>query len=82
MARRKPRARDRSGAISEVQLDGSVTLYGVEDWTQVREDDVVRVVDRTSAGNARPRPAADDDTEADDGRPGTRLLDGEGPIFL
>jgi hypothetical protein len=29
------------GAVTKVELDGSVTLYGIEDWTQVRDDPVL-----------------------------------------
>jgi hypothetical protein len=37
---RQEHSRRRKGAIPETQLDGSITLYGVEDWTQVRDDPV------------------------------------------
>jgi hypothetical protein len=49
MSRRDSRSRHRTGAIPEVERDNSVTLYGIEDWTQVRDDPVVRIVLRTGA---------------------------------
>jgi hypothetical protein len=57
MPRREPRSRHRNGAVPEVELDGSVTLYGLEDWTQIRDDSLLRVV---------PRAASDDKREAGD----------------
>jgi len=36
-------ARQRKGAISEVELDGSVTLYGIEDWTQLGDSPVLEI---------------------------------------
>ena len=44
-------ARRRRGAVPEIQLDGSVTLYGVEDWTQVKDDPVVLEVPNMQAGD-------------------------------
>ena len=44
MPRRNPQPRHRKGAIPEVERDNSVTLYGIEDWTQVRVDPVVRTL--------------------------------------
>lgn len=46
MSRRDPDppARRRRGAIPEVEIDGSVTLYGVEDWTELRDDPVFEIV--------------------------------------
>lgn len=37
-------ARSRLGAIPERELDGSVTLYGIEDWTQLSDDPVLEIV--------------------------------------
>jgi hypothetical protein len=58
-----------------VELDGSVTLYGLEDWTQIRDDPLVR--DERRAGSGNPRPAVDDDVGTD--YPGP---DPEGDIVL
>jgi hypothetical protein len=42
MTQRRDRVPEqRPGAVTEVELDGSVTLYGIEDWTQVRDDPVL-----------------------------------------
>jgi hypothetical protein len=51
MARNDPEARQRNGAIPERQLDGSVTLYGVEDWTQLHDDPVLEIVQRTGSAD-------------------------------
>ena len=48
-------ARHRNGAVPEVELDGSETLYGVEHWTQVRTDPVIRIVEGMDYGEAPPR---------------------------
>jgi hypothetical protein len=58
MPRRNARPRHRKGALSEVELDGSVTLYGLEDWTQVRDDSVVEIVQHTEPDD--PTDAADE----------------------
>jgi len=41
-----------------VELDGSVTLYGVEDWTELTDRPVYRLVSRTDPGAAAPPPDA------------------------
>src|SRR4051794_27496874 len=63
MTRPNPRARPRNGAVPEVELDGSVTLYGLEDWTQIRDDPLVG--DERRAGSGTPRRAVDDDVGTD-----------------
>ena len=37
-------ARQREGAVSEIELDDSVTLYGIEDWTEVCDAPVLEFV--------------------------------------
>ena len=58
MPRHTPRSR--KGAVPEVELDGSVTLYGIEDWTQIRDDPVVE---------PRPTESEDDTDSGGDVRP-------------
>ena len=53
MAQRDPGARPRRGAIAEPQLDGSVTLYGVEDWTQLHDVPVLKIVQCPRSGDLK-----------------------------
>jgi len=61
MSRRDPRPRHRTGALSEVQLDGSITLYGLEDWTQIRDDRLVETRSRTESDDPTGTGSDDED---------------------
>jgi hypothetical protein len=39
-----PRPRHRKGAVPARELDGSVTLYGIENWTQLRDVPVLEIL--------------------------------------
>lgn len=36
--------KERNGAYLEVQFDGQVVLYGLDDWDELRDEPVVRFV--------------------------------------
>jgi hypothetical protein len=61
MERRDPPRRPRKGTISRVRFDGAVTLYGVEDWTELRDDPTFLTVPYQSDAAERDGSGAGDD---------------------
>lgn len=60
MTRYDPPTRHRIGAIAEVERDGSVTLYGIEDWTQISDEPVIQIATGRPASMRSPRPRTAD----------------------
>lgn len=62
MAHPDPSPRPRRGTVPRVELDGSVTLYGIEDWTELSEAVVVVSVPGPDAvAPDAPHPVDDED---------------------
>ena len=51
-----PPTRHRIGAIAEVERDGSVTLYGIEDWIQISVKPTIKIATVRPGPSRRPRP--------------------------
>lgn len=61
MARHDRPARPRRGTVPRVELDGSVTLYGIEDWSELKDKPVV--VTMPPSGGVDPREEGSDEDD-------------------
>jgi|KBSMisStaDraftv2_1062788.scaffolds.fasta_scaffold10049862_1 hypothetical protein len=49
--RHDPSPRPHRGAFPRAESDGSVTLYGIEDWTELSDEPVVLIAWRSDPGD-------------------------------